>query len=113
LPKYSYYCERCRETTVVYQTYEEFDKNPVDECPECGGRISQIFSPVPAHFKGDGFFTTDSKDDMAMGESGVMGHRVSRTDGDTIMKHSPQRRTSKGKLLATPTRPTRSKVRQS
>ena len=48
-----------------------------------------------------------------MGESGVMGHRVSRTDGDTIMKHSPQRRTSKGKLLATPTRPTRSKVRQS
>jgi len=109
LPKYSYHCERCRESIVVFQTYEEFDEHPIDECPECGGRIDQVFGPIPAIYRGSGFFSTD-RHKTVLSESGVPAHLVSETDEHNIMMKSPQRHTSKGKPLATPTAPTRRKI---
>ena len=110
MPKYSYHCGRCNKTIEVVQTYEEFDKSPIDECPDCGGRIDQVFSPVPAIYRGSGFFSTDNKHKTVLSASGVPAHLVSETDEHNIMVKSPQRSTSKGKPLATPTAPTRRKI---
>ena len=112
-PQYEYHCERCRETFTVRQTYKEFDENPVDECPECGGRIDQVFSPVPAHYRGEGFSSTDLRDDMVMSESGVMSHRISDTEPRNILEKSRQKSTTKGKPLATATAPTSRPLRSS
>jgi len=106
MPEYEYVCGRCRDSFKIRQTYEEF--KALDECPACGGRIEQMFSPVGIIFRGPGFFTTDTRDDRVMSASGVLSHPVSKTDERNIIEKSPQRSTSKGKPLVTPTAPTRS-----
>lgn len=105
MPLYRYVCQRCSQDFEIRQTFEEFDKHPLDECPACGGRIEQVFSPNPVIFHGSGFYTTDSRENMVRAESGAMGHLVSETDERIIEQSTKQRATSKGKPLATPTRP--------
>ncbi len=58
MPAYDFRCKTCRHTFEVVRA--PGDTAP-PECPECGGETRRVFTPVGVHFKGAGFYNTDSK----------------------------------------------------
>ena len=58
MPIYEYACTSCGERTEAKQS---FDDPPLEECPQCGGKLRKLFSPVGIVFKGSGFYSTDAK----------------------------------------------------
>jgi putative FmdB family regulatory protein len=58
MPIYEYACTSCGERTEARQG---FDDPPLEECPNCGGALRKLYSPVGVVFKGSGFYSTDSK----------------------------------------------------
>jgi putative FmdB family regulatory protein len=64
VPTYEYACTTCEERLEAVQ---KFSDDPLTVCPECGGRLRKLFSPVGIVFKGSGFYRTDSR------SSGVNG----------------------------------------
>jgi putative FmdB family regulatory protein len=58
MPIYEYACTNCGERTEAKQG---FDDPPLEECPNCGGHLRKLYSPVGIVFKGSGFYSTDGK----------------------------------------------------
>ncbi len=58
MPAYDFRCKSCRHTFEVVRPAGE---SSPPECPECGGDTKRVFTPVGVHFKGSGFYSTDSK----------------------------------------------------
>jgi putative FmdB family regulatory protein len=58
MPVYEYACTACGERTEAKQS---FDDPPLSECPQCGGALRKLYSPVGIVFKGSGFYATDGK----------------------------------------------------
>ena len=101
MPTYEYECEDCEHRFDIRQGINDL---PLEECPECGGTINRVIHASPVHFKGGGFYTTDSKPDTRVkGESGKLGRKVSDTDSSNIAEE--QVVDSKGHAKATPTQP--------
>jgi len=101
LPIYEYECEVCQHR---FEELRPLDSDP-SGCPKCGGKIRRTFlSPPSIHYKGAGFYATDSrKDGKVRGESGQLGRKVSETD----LSHLEEgvRVDKKGRPHYTPTRP--------
>lgn len=105
MPFYDFVCENqiCSHQFTIKRAYSE--DFPI-ACLFCGSAIRQIYSPVPAHYKGSGFFSTDNKKDTRVrSESGALGRRVSETDVSNIDEETPTRLSEKGRPKMTPTRP--------
>ena len=58
MPFYRYACEKCGHTFEVMQKISD---EPVAVCPECGGEVKKTFGSVGVVFKGNGYYSTDSK----------------------------------------------------
>ena len=58
MPTYQYACTACEERLEAVQ---KFTDDPLTLCPECGGRLRKLFSPVGIVFKGSGFYRNDSR----------------------------------------------------
>lgn len=58
MPFYRYECEDCHKTTEVFQKMSE---EPLEVCPLCGGRLKKMVNTVGVVFKGNGYYSTDSK----------------------------------------------------
>ncbi len=58
MPIYEYACTACGERTEARQSFTE---PPLTECPQCGGSLRKLYSPVGIVFKGSGFYSTDQK----------------------------------------------------
>lgn len=58
MPVYEYQCEKCG---VRFDRLQAMSAAPVTECPECGGPVHRIISPVGVIFKGSGFYVTDNR----------------------------------------------------
>jgi putative FmdB family regulatory protein len=58
MPTYEYRCTNCEEHLEVVQSFAD---DPLTECPNCGGKLRKVFSPVGIVFKGSGFYKTDSR----------------------------------------------------
>lgn len=58
MPAYDFRCTACGNVCEVRRPGS--DDSPVP-CPVCGGTTKQVFHPVGVHFKGAGFYSTDSK----------------------------------------------------
>jgi putative FmdB family regulatory protein len=58
MPTYEYRCTNCDEHLEVVQSFTE---EPLTKCPNCGGQLRKVFSPVGIVFKGSGFYKTDSR----------------------------------------------------
>jgi len=52
MPRYDYKCPECPQTEeVTHSIYEA----PVVTCPKCITTMKRVISPVPTHFKGEGW----------------------------------------------------------
>jgi putative FmdB family regulatory protein len=58
MPTYEYACRSCGEHLEVVQSFRD---EPLTECPNCGGQLRKVFSPVGISFKGSGFYRNDSR----------------------------------------------------
>lgn len=58
MPNYEYKCSLCETKFVRKQDIS--DDHSGYMCP-CGHRATRIFTAVPVHYKGTGFYTTDYK----------------------------------------------------
>lgn len=63
MPTYEYACSSCDTTHEVQQKMSDA---ALTECPACGKPgLRKLFSGVGIHFKGSGFYRTDSRDSKA------------------------------------------------
>jgi putative FmdB family regulatory protein len=58
MPTYEYRCQACGEHLEVVQSFQD---EPLIQCPNCGGTLRKVFSPVGVVFKGSGFYRTDNR----------------------------------------------------
>ena len=58
MPTYQYRCQACANELEAFQ---KFTDAPLTDCPDCGGSLRKVFSPVGIVFKGSGFYATDSR----------------------------------------------------
>jgi putative FmdB family regulatory protein len=77
VPTYEYACTACGERLEAKQS---FDDPPLEECPQCGGKLRKLFSPVGIVFKGSGFYSTDAKKKPATSSSSDKPSRSDKSD---------------------------------
>ena len=58
MPTYSY---RCTECGTAFDIQQAFTDDTLTECPNCGGLLRKVFSPVGVSFTGSGFYHNDSR----------------------------------------------------
>lgn len=59
MPTYEYQCVSCQH---VFDLFQQITAEPVQSCPECGGRVERLMgSGLGVIFKGSGFYETDYK----------------------------------------------------
>lgn len=86
MPIYVYACTSCGERTEAKQS---FDDPPLEECPNCGGKLRKMYSPVGVVFKGSGFYSTDAKRSTASTKTSKSDSGDSSTSsGDTSKSDS-------------------------
>lgn len=56
MPNYEYECTTCG---VHFERTQKFTDEPMQICPECGGKVRKLFFPVGIIFKGSGWYKTD------------------------------------------------------
>jgi putative FmdB family regulatory protein len=79
MPIYEYACTNCGERTEARQSFSD---PPLEECPNCGGKLRKLYSPVGIVFKGSGFYSTDAKKSASSGSS-KSGDSKGETKGDS------------------------------
>jgi putative FmdB family regulatory protein len=73
VPIYGYRCQSCEQDFEVTQRMSDAPQAP---CPVCGGAGKRQFFPIGIHFKGSGFYKTDSRSASAStAASAVDGHK--------------------------------------
>jgi putative FmdB family regulatory protein len=56
VPTYEYRCPRGH----VFERFQRISDPPPEACEVCGeGPVTTVLYPVPVHFKGSGFYSTD------------------------------------------------------
>ena len=56
MPTYEYRCPNGH----VFEVFKRISDPPPDECTVCGASpVQTVLYPVPVHFRGSGFYTTD------------------------------------------------------
>jgi putative FmdB family regulatory protein len=58
MPLYDYRCRSCDNELEVQQSIND---DALTTCPECGGQLRKVFSPVGISFKGSGFYRNDAR----------------------------------------------------
>jgi len=61
LPIYEYECEECGHCEDYLLTFDMMKNNPPTVCSKCEGNLKKVFGSVYAHYKGSGFYTTESR----------------------------------------------------
>ena len=57
MPKYAFQCQAC---TKEFEVSLSLGSKELPECPSCNGASRKILRPPMIHFKGSGFYRTDS-----------------------------------------------------
>ncbi len=60
MPTYEYACSTC---DVTHEVQQKMTDPSLTVCPDCGeSTLRKLFTGVGIHFKGSGFYRTDSRD---------------------------------------------------
>jgi putative FmdB family regulatory protein len=62
MPTYEYECEKCACRFEVKRRFSEDAGSTF--CPQCSGKVRQLYSPAAILFKGSGFYITDSRNNL-------------------------------------------------
>ena len=57
MPLYEYRCENGHS----FEALQKFSDDPISSCEICGAPAQRVLTPVAIHFKGSGFYLTDSR----------------------------------------------------
>ncbi|MGH2808157.1 MAG: FmdB family zinc ribbon protein [Actinomycetota bacterium] len=87
MPIYEYACTACGERTEARQSFSDA---PLEECPNCGGKLRKLYSPVGIVFKGSGFYSTDAKKSSGSSKSGDSKSSKTESKSDTSSSSSPE-----------------------
>ena len=80
MPTYNYKCNECENKFSVFQKMSD---DPVQECPQCEGKVRRIISGGSGMiFKGTGFYLTD------YGKSGTPKEKEATVTKSTIKEGS-------------------------
>jgi putative FmdB family regulatory protein len=60
VPLYEYKCPKCRH---VFERIQKFSDKPEANCPKCDIEAERQLSAPAVHFKGGGWYITDSRKD--------------------------------------------------
>jgi putative FmdB family regulatory protein len=94
MPIYEYACTSCGERTEARQSFSD---PPLEECPNCGGKLRKLYSPVGIVFKGSGFYSTDAKKSSGSSSSKSSDSKsTSNTESKTESKSDSKKTDSKG-----------------
>ena len=85
MPTYEYACKKCGEHLEVVQSFKD---DPLTECPNCGGELRKVFSPVGITFKGSGFYKPDSRPAAKSESKSESSSSSSSSSGDSSSKSS-------------------------
>ncbi|HET7217241.1 MAG TPA: FmdB family zinc ribbon protein [Vicinamibacterales bacterium] len=102
MPLYEYECEACRHR---FERIQKFSDPPVEQCPNCEGRVRKLLSSPAIQFKGSGWYVTDyakksgGAESSGSKESGAEkkadgGDKAEKTS-DSAAKPAPASSTSK------------------
>ncbi|MDD5026643.1 MAG: zinc ribbon domain-containing protein [Candidatus Peribacteraceae bacterium] len=58
MPRFDFQCFDCGH---VFEHEVSFGTRRVPRCPACGGKTEKLIAPPAIHFKGGGFYATDSR----------------------------------------------------
>ncbi|MBI5156043.1 zinc ribbon domain-containing protein [Candidatus Peregrinibacteria bacterium] len=59
MPRFDFRCKKCQTT---FEESLAFGSQKLPKCPACGsGMTEKLISPPAVHFKGSGWYKTDSK----------------------------------------------------
>jgi putative FmdB family regulatory protein len=57
MPTYQYQCTEC---SYEFEEFQMISDDPIETCPECGGKVQRLISGgAGLLFKGSGFYITD------------------------------------------------------
>jgi putative FmdB family regulatory protein len=70
VPTYGYRCTKCGHQFEVFQRMSD---EPIQTCPNCGGKVTKMLYPSGVVFKGSGYYTTDYKGSGSSGSSNGSG----------------------------------------
>ncbi len=97
MPIYEYACTVCGERTEARQGFTD---PPLTECPECGGKLRKLYSPVGIVFKGTGFYATESRKsgrgDSGSSKEGDQGSKDGRASRDSDKPSVESKKSSEG-----------------
>ncbi|MEM9517959.1 MAG: FmdB family zinc ribbon protein [Actinomycetota bacterium] len=100
MPTYDY---RCDLTGEMFEIWQSFSEDPIEDCPTCDGKLTKVYSNVGIAFKGDGFYkndhgsgskpsesskTTDSTSASGSSEGGSSSGSSSSSSSDTSSSSS-------------------------
>jgi putative FmdB family regulatory protein len=68
MPMYEYVCSDCG---YDFERVQSVHDEPLTTCPECGGTVRRVISPVGIIFKGSGWYITDSKRQITSAKAGA------------------------------------------
>lgn len=66
MPTYEYVCRDCGHT---FDTVQSIHDDALSRCPECAGSLRRVVAAVGVHFKGPGFYRTDSRSGAGAGKT--------------------------------------------
>ncbi len=87
MPTYSYRCADCDHAFDIHQAFTD---DNLTICPNCGGKLRKVFSPVGVSFSGSGFYRTDSR-----AEAGKKSGSSSESKSESSTSGSKAESTSK------------------
>ncbi|MDO5723979.1 MAG: zinc ribbon domain-containing protein [Flaviflexus sp.] len=76
MPTYSYRCTECGTERDVRQSFTD---DPLTVCPDCGGALRKLFSPVGVVFKGSGFYHNDSRSSRSSSTSSTTAAKPAKS----------------------------------
>lgn len=79
MPTYEYACSNCDKALEIVQSMSD---PTLTTCPDCGQEtLRKLFNNAGVHFKGSGFYRTDSRKSSGSSSSGTSGSSSSGTSG--------------------------------
>src|SRR5579883_1350370 len=94
MPLYDYACTKCGRVCEVRHGFDESYDRP---CEACGAPLRRVFNPAPVHFKGSGFYVTDSKRSAASSKD-----RKSKDDSASAKPEAPAKEAKSDSATAKP-----------